>query len=197
VAGHGAFTSHGGPSVLACDAEADRAVVFESFTGSNIRMLRLSDGEVIYQHPETRAGVLVSRDGSLLAEGATSGHTQGTSFVVYRIPSGEEVARIAEGGIVAFSDDNSRVVTVRYLGTSNEFGRYRVVELATGRVVWERVLSPGNVFTRPGSADFIVGGSSWEPSGAPDGRRDRFEDLWFVPEDGPARLLLEHSSPVS
>ncbi len=194
----GAFNFHGGPALLACDTESDRAVIAESFVGhlSNLRMVRLSDGKVIYEHPETSAGFVASRDGSLLAEGSTAGNILGSSFVVRHIPGGEEAARITGGGIVAFSDDNSRVLIVQYLNRSNEFGRYRVVDLATSRVIWERLLAPGNVWTRPNSSEFIVGGSSWEPSGAPDGRRDRFEDLWLIPEDGRAQLLLVHTSPV-
>jgi hypothetical protein len=203
VIAHGAFDFHGGPELLACDAEADRAVIAQSFIAhlSDLKVVRLSDGQVLYQDANDDyrgvGGMLASRDGTALAEGCTSNYGLCGRFIVRNIPSGEQIADIRKvGGIVTFSDDNTRVITVQYLNGSNEFGVYRVIELATSRVVWFGVLSPGRVLTRPDSADFIVTDSIREPSGAPDGRLDLFEDMWLIPESGEARLLLRHSSPV-
>ncbi len=201
VVDFGSFGPHGGAEVMAYDAAADRAVITETFVGqqSSPQMARLSDGQLIYQHPTPqlgpRKGFVASQDGSLLAEGSTADF--GDSFTVYAIPSGTKVVEIAGGGIVAFSGDKTRVLTVRYLNNSNEFGEYRVVELATGRVVWSAVLSPGTVLARPNSPEFIVAGSVWEDPPAGSNTRRRFENVWLVPASGPARMLLEHSSPVA
>ncbi len=201
VMGFGSFGQHGGPQVLACNTAADRAVITETFVGvqSSPRLIRLSDGQVTYQQTSQESGraqgFVASDDGSLLAEGSTSS-LYGDSFIVRALPSGDVVAQVSGGGVVAFSGDNTRVLTVKYLNGSNEFGEYRVIELATGRVVWSALLSPGTHLTRPGSSDFIVGSTIWEGS-TPGKARNRFEDVWLVPASGEARLLLKHSPPIA
>ena len=203
---YGSFSDHGGPAVLACSAKTDRAVVVQTFVAqaSNLQMVRLSDGHIIYQRPGASlsqpGGLVASEDGTLLAEGSTASGWSGQgqdSFVVYRIPSNQVVARIAGGGAVAFSADDTRVLTVQYLNGGNQSGRYQVIDLATLKPLWSAVMSPGTVLARPGSGDFLVASRTWEPSRSRPNSNDPFEDVWLVPAAGPARLLLEHASPLA
>ena len=201
---YGAFASHGGPEVLSCDAPADRVVVGQTFVAhqSGIELLRLSDGRVLYQlappHSAQPDGVVVAADGALLAEGSTASLSTGTgnSFTVLRIPQGTTVAHVSGGGVVAFSGDDTRVLTVEYLNGGNQSGRYQVVDLATSRVTWTATLSPGTHVTRLGSGDFLVASRTYAPSTSRPGGNDPFEDVWIVPASGPARLVLKHAIPL-
>jgi hypothetical protein len=203
VVDYGSFGEHGGPDVLACNAPADRVVIVQNFVGqqSNLEVLRLSDGQPVYQEPNAVSdqplGLVASWDGSLLAEGSTASTWNGhDSFLVRQIPSGAVVAHISDGGAAAFSGDDARVLTVQYLNGGNQSGRYQVIDLATSRIIWSAVLSPGTILTRPHSSDFIVASRSWEPSSTRTNGNDPFEDLWLVPADGSPRLLLQHVQPL-
>ncbi len=202
VVDFGSFGEHGGPQVLACDAAADRAVITETFVGmqSSPQVVGLSNGQLLYeqgtQTPGPPVGLVASEDGSLLAEGSTAS-LFGDTFLVRAIPAGNVIAHISGGGAVAFSGDNTRVLTVQYLNGSSESGKYQVIELATGRVVWSAVLSPGTVLTRPHSSDFLVASSVWENPPPGSNTRKRFEDVWLVPATGSARLVLKHSSQIA
>jgi hypothetical protein len=57
---------------------------------------------------------------------------------------------------VAFSSDDTKVLTVQYLNGGNQSGQYRVIDLATQVSTWSAVMAPGTVLTRPGSGDFLV-----------------------------------------
>jgi hypothetical protein len=202
---YGAFGPHGGPAVLACSAPADRAVIGGSFvaTLSGLTMVRLSDGHVISQSlggshlgPD---GTLVSKDGTLLALGSTGGITQPglDGFTVFRIPGNQVVAEINGLRIEAFSADGAQVLTVEDVGWTNEHRRYQVIDLTTLRTLWTSpVLSPGDVRSRPGTGDFLIGSWTYEASTDPNGAAHPFEDLWLVPAEGPARLLLRHVAPL-
>jgi hypothetical protein len=203
VAAYGSFGPHGGPVVLACNAQLGRAVIAQSFVAqqSGIEVLDLSSGQVLYRYTQTQAaqpaGVVVSEDGSLLAEGSTASTLKGNdSFVVHRLPGGSVIAQISGGGAVAFSSDNTRVLTVQYLNGSNQAGRYRVVDLATSRIVWSATLSPGTYLTRPGTGDFLIASRTYEPSATRPNGTDAFEDVWLVPADGSALMLLKHAVPI-
>ncbi|HEV2033248.1 MAG TPA: hypothetical protein VGU71_03465 [Candidatus Dormibacteraeota bacterium] len=168
---------------------------------SSIEVLDLSNGHLLYSFAQSQAaqpdGVVVSEDGSLLAEGSTASTWNGNdSFVVHRLPGGAVVTQIGGGGAVAFSSDNTRVLTVQYLNGSNQAGMYRVVDLATSRVVWSAVMSPGTHLTRPGGGDFLIASWTYEPSTSRPNGADSFEDVWLVPTDGSARMLLKHVVPV-
>jgi hypothetical protein len=202
---YGEFAPHGGPAVLACSAANDRAVIGGSFVGSlsGLTMIRLSDGHVISRtlggaHVGAD-GTVVSRDAMLLALGSTGGVSMAGSdaFTVFRLPGNELVAQIRGSGIEAFSADNTKVLTVVDVGGSNEQRRYQVIDLATSRSLWSRVLGPGTVLTRPGSGDFLVASRTFEPSKTRVNSSDPFEDVWLVSADGSARLLLQHASPLS
>lgn len=201
VVDYGSFGPHGGPEVLACNVLADRAVIVERFVGqpSEPSVVRLTDGQILYEglpsESEPLLDIVSSQDGSLLAEGATAS-LFGNSFLVRAVPAGNVVSRVSGGGAVAFSGDNSRVLTVQYLNGGNEFGEYQVIELDTGRVVWSAVLSPGTIVTRPYSGDLLVASRSWEPSKTRENVNDAFEDMWLIPADGPARMLLQHVMPL-
>jgi hypothetical protein len=206
VLDYGSFGDHGGPAVLACSAKTDRAVIVGTFIArsSNLEVVRLSDGTVLYKGngmpPAQPGGIVASADGTLLAVGSTASVWNGQgrdSFVVYRVPGDQVVARITGGGAVAFSSDDSRVLTVEYVNGGSQSGRYRVIDLATQVTTWSALMSPGTVMTRPGSGDFLVASRTWEPSlNRPNGN-DPFEDVWVVPAGGESRVLLEHAAPLS
>jgi hypothetical protein len=206
VLDYGSFGDQSGPAVLACSAKTDRAVIVETFVAraSNLQVVRLSDGLVIYRgagvSPGQPGGLVASEDGTLLAMGSTVSNSNGQgqdSFVVYRIPGDQVVARIAGGGAVAFSSDDTRVLTVQYLGGGTQSAEYQVIDLATQESIWSAAISPGTVMTRPGSADFLVASRTWEPSRTRSNGSDPFEDVWLVPAIGAARLLLMHAAPLS
>ena len=202
----GQFGRHGGPTVLACSAANDRAVIAGSFVGtmSGLEVVRLSDGKVIAHGPNPPQlgpdGTVVSADGTLLGIGSTGGISVpgGTNaFTVYSLPENGKVARIAGGGIEAFSADDTRALIVEDTGGSNERRTYQLINLVTSRSLWKAELSPGTVLTRPGSGDFLVASRSFEPSLTRANGNDPFEDVWLVSADGSARLLLKHVPPLT
>jgi hypothetical protein len=205
VLDYGAFGQHGGPMVLACNSASNRAVIAQSFTAtmSQLEMVNLSDGKVVARDPRGStsgpAGVILSADGSLLGSGSTwqTSSGQGTdAFTIYRLPSNELVRRVTGTGIRAFSADGRRILTVEYLNGSNQLGRYGLLDLSTGTSLWSAVLSPGTVLTRPGTGDFILGSWNYEPSRTRPNTNDAFEDVWLVPANGSARLILKHATPL-
>jgi hypothetical protein len=191
--------------VLACSAANDRAVIGGSFvaTMGGLTMVRLSDGKIISRtlggaHGGA-AGTLLSADGTLMAQGSTGGQSSGgyDAFTVFRIPSNQVVAEITGSGIVAFSADGTRALTVQWVGDGDEQGQYAVIELATGRTLWSSILSPGSFLTRPGSGDFLVASRTHvaNPS-RPTDAATSYEDVWLVSADGSARKLLTHAVPL-
>jgi hypothetical protein len=205
VVDYGAFGPHGGPAILACSARTDRAVIVQTFVASqsDLEVIRLSDGQLISQGIARSAsqpdGLVASADGTLLGEGSTaSGWNPGgeNSFVVRRLPDGQVLAHITGGGIEAFSADDSKVLVVQYQNGGSQSGRYQTIDLATLRSTWSAVLTPGTVRTRPGTGDFLVASRSWELSKTRANGNDPFEDVWLVPANGPARLLLQHVPPL-
>jgi len=206
VVDYGAFGPHGGPAILACSARTDRAVIVQTFVASqpDLEVIRLSDGQLISHGIAARSasqpdGLVASVDGTLLGEGSSaSGWNPGgeNSFVVRRLPDGQVLAHITGSGIEAFSADDSKVLVVQYQNGGSQSGRYQTIDLATLRSTWSAVLTPGTVRTRPGTGDFLVASRSWELSKTRANRSDPFEDVWLVPANGPARLLLQHVPPL-
>jgi hypothetical protein len=200
----GTFTPHGGPTVLACNAKTNRAVVAQSFVAElmPIEVVRLADGHVIGTGPRRPssgpAGVIVSQDGTLVGLGSSVGYGSGpgASFTVYRLPSNEVVRQIAGGGIDAFSSDDTRLVIAEDVGNSSERQHYQLIDLANGATLWSADMSPGTVWTRPGTGDFLIASRTWEPSKTRPNGNDPFEDVWIVSADGSARLILKHASPI-
>jgi hypothetical protein len=205
VLDYGQFGSHGGPTVLACSAANDRAVVGGSFVAqvSGLEVIRLSDGKVVglgpSRSPTGTEGVTVSADARLIALGSAGGISVAggaDGFSVYRLPDNTKIAHITGGGLRAFSADDTRALIVEDVGGSNERQRYQLIDLATSRSLWSAVLSPGIVLSRPGSGDFLVGSTTRELSATRANAYDSFEDLWLIAADGSARLLLKRVSPV-
>jgi hypothetical protein len=205
VLDYGSFGPHGGPAVLACSAENDRAVVGGSFVGSlsGLAMIRLSDGHVISTtlggaHAGAD-GTVVSSDATLLALGSSGGVSMPgkDAFTVFRLPGNDVVAQARGSGIERFSADDTKALTVEDIGGSNEHRRYQIIDLATGKAIWAATLSPGTVLTRPGMGDFLVASRIYEPSLTRSNGADPFEDVWLVSANGSARLVLKHASPLS
>jgi hypothetical protein len=157
------------PTALSCSIPDDRAVVGESFVSetNSLQVVTLSSGpsKAFSPHPPPPAegpqGVIASADGTLVAEGSTadtwadSFQSVAYQFTVYDSSTGTALATVPNG-IVTFSDDDSRVLTVQYLNNSNQEGIYRLVDWRTGAVLWSEQLVPGIVLTRPDSGDVLV-----------------------------------------
>lgn len=103
---------------------------------------------------------------------------------------------VSTGGAIAFSDDNSRVVTVLCENNGSETGRFSVVDWQSDTVLWSIEGGPGTVLTRPGTGDFLISLTHYRPSIDRPGERDAFEDTWIVHRDGSARLVLRDAAPV-
>src|SRR5437899_2459645 len=73
---------------------------------------------------------------------------------------------------------------------------WRATRRKTGPSIWNAVLSPGTVLTRPGTGDFLVASRTHELSRTRVNSTDTFEDVWLVSADGSARILLKHAAPL-
>lgn len=201
----GRFGEMGGPVILACSVPQDRAVVATSFVGqiSGAVRLRLSDGvsrPVSLRGPGAGPdGVVVSNDGRYLGERSTAGTFTGSGsgdHFTISATAGAGVLREIPGGIVAFSDDDSRVLTVTFKN-SNMSGVYRLVDWQSGAVVWTMTVEPGTVLTQPRSGSVLVANRMYEPSTIRPNGNDAFEDIWIVQADGRATEVLRHVPPAS
>jgi hypothetical protein len=205
----GSYGPMSDPTALSCSIPDDRAVVGESFVASvsSLHVITLSSGASTAFSPqppppaEGPQGVIASADGTLVAEGSTAGtwadsfQSAAYQFTVYDSSTGAALATVPNG-IVAFSDDDSRVLTVQYLNNSNQEGIYRLVDWRTGAVLWSDQLATGSVLTRPDSGDVVVeptthGGSA---SGSP-GTLQPYATPIIVRADG-TTLELPEVSPL-
>lgn len=204
VAKFGEFGVHGGPMLLACSAKQDRAVFAEEFIAqmSDLQVMTLSNGATAYRFQSEPAAApfdaVASSDGRYIAIGNTlrlwSG--SGNHFSVIDTMSGSAVATIEGSGIVAFSSDDSRVITVQYLGGGNSTGIYRLIDWRSGAVLWTATGGPGTVRTLPSSGDFMVGLRHYVPSPDRVNGLDPREDVIVVHKDGSSATILHDAFPI-
>jgi hypothetical protein len=167
----GAFGDHGGPVVLSCSVPDDRAVVGDSFVAhlSDVHALTLSTGRragathFADTGPDSPGGVVVSPDGRLVAVGSTSSMWNASPQCEIRDAASGALLSTLTGGADTFSDDDSRVLTVTYLGNSNQRALYRLVDWRSGRTVWSAEMPPATVIRRPHSGDVLLLSSEWHP----------------------------------
>lgn len=195
---------HGGPVLLACSAKQDRAVVAEEFVAqmSGLQAMALSNGAVAYRlQPGSQAppfDAVASSDGRYIAVGNTLRMWSGSGnlFAVVDTMSGKSVATVKGSGIVAFSSDDSRVITIQYLGGSSSTGTYRLIDWRSGAVLWTATGGPGTVRTLPGSGDFMVGLRHYVPSPDRENGLDPREEVIVVHKDGSSATILHDAFPI-
>lgn len=206
----GRYGGEAGLTILSCSLPDDRAVVGETVGGgppSHLAVVTLSSGAQVPFAPRPPGpvggpqGIVASPDAKLVAEGSTgetwaSGFDSVTNqFTIYDSSTGAALATIPNG-IVTFSDNDSRVLTVQYLGNSNQEGIYRLVDWRDGAVLWSAKLPHAGVLTRPGSGDVLLEPTtSWGPVPGTQGARQPFSIPIIVRADG-ATLQLPEVRPL-
>jgi hypothetical protein len=199
-AGHAGGQS--GPRIVACSFLNDRAVVVEDVIQytSEVRILALSSGALIYQHQYTgnavASSVVASHDGRYLAEQTMSTDAQGqlgyADTVIRRTSDGTIVARLAGQSVVAFSWDGSRIITYPAFGSTANH-EVRLVDWQRGQVLWRMArpagIAPGFPYVyalaRPGGTDFLVG-IAVDPAG-----QTPADQLWLVHANGAATQIAK------
>jgi hypothetical protein len=160
----GTFGDHGGPTVLACSVPDARAIVGDTFVGvtSQVHAINVSTDASVgapgfaSQSGSSVQGIVASPDGRLVGLGSTAGISSAdNSFIIRAVDTGATLARLP-GGIVAFSDGDSRVLTVAYFGNSNDRRRYSLVDWRSGHVVWSAELAVSTAVVRPGTGDMLL-----------------------------------------
>jgi len=199
----GSVGGQSGPRIVACSYLNDRAVVEQDgiMSATEVRILALSTGALIYQHQYTTgqvASVIVSsRDGRYLAEQTISTDAQGHQVfgdtLIRRTSDGTVVARLARQTVAAFSWDGSRVITTPALGVTDSH-EVRLVDWQRGQILWRLAkpagIAPGgfaSVFTlaRPGGTDFVVGVAASSTGDSP------VDQLWLVHANGTATAVAK------
>ncbi|HXN02271.1 MAG TPA: Ig-like domain-containing protein [Candidatus Dormibacteraeota bacterium] len=203
VAQVGQVGGQSGPRIVACSYQNDRAVVVEDVImwTSEVRVIRLSTGTVIYQrqYPSSTvaSSVVASHDGRYLAEQTLSPDAQGLQVygdtLIRRTSDGTVVARLAGGqAVVAFSWDGSRVITMPAHGAVGN-REVRLVDWQRGQILW-RLAEPAGVapdqayvlaIGRPGGTDFMVAVAADGTGQAP------VDQLWLVHADGAATSVAK------
>lgn len=197
VAQAGQVGGQSAPRIVACSYQNDRAVVVEEVIAwtSEVRCFQLSTGALVYQHQyksgEVVSSLVASHDGRYLAEQTMSSDAQGHQFsgdtLIRRTSDGAVVARLAGQGVVAFSWDGPRVLTVPVYGSVNA-GEVRLVDWERGQILW-RLAEPAGVspdqayvsaLARPGGTDFMVGVAADGTGRLP------VDQLWLVHANGAA-----------
>ncbi len=194
----GSVGGQSGPRIVACSFLSDRAVVVEDVImyTSEVRILALSTGALIYQHQypsgQVASSVVASHDGRYLAEQTMSTDAQGLHVayrdtLIRRTSDGTVVARLASQAVVAFSWDGSRVITMPALGSAGS-QELRLVDWQRGQILWRQAepagIAPGFAYVyalaRPGGTDITVGIATDSTGQAP------VEQLWLVHANGAA-----------
>jgi hypothetical protein len=201
----GAFGIHGGPVILACSSQHDRAVVAEQFTGqiSNLEVVRLSNGSVAYTFkpgPDSSQvfDAVASADAHYIAVGNTlrSWSFAQNQISVIDTTDGTVKGTVTGSGIVAFSSDDSRIMTVQYQGGGTSVGLYRLIDWRSGSVLWSGPGGPGTVRALPNSGDFMMGFRHYVPNPDRVNSLDPREDVIVVHQDGSTQTILHDAFPI-
>jgi hypothetical protein len=170
---------------------------------SAVRRITMCTGavsELGFEPEESWGDIVFSNDGTLVGVGCShrfwrDGEGQPPQFAVYAVDSGALLARVIGEGIAGFSDDNSRILSVRRPDRCDSLVVWSMLEWQTGQSLWSMQTSPGTSWTRPGAGDFLVADRSWRV--IPDeNRRQPIEDRWIVRSDGNAQLAVAGVLPL-
>jgi len=197
VAQFGQIGGQLGAGPIACSFQNDRAVVVETVImgASDVWVIKLSTGALLYHRQysnEQTPFIRASHDGQYLAEQTVAASNgagpQGFgATVIRRVSDGQEVARLDNQTVVAFSWDGSRVVTMPAIGTSAP-NEARLVDWQSGKVLWRLARPAGTpggaavyALAHPNGTDMVVGIG---PQSA-----DGIDELWLVDADGAAKRI--------
>jgi hypothetical protein len=172
----GEYGDHGGPAILSCSVPDARAIVANTFVAMTFQVhgINLSSDRpagaagFAAQPPGVDGGIVASADGRLVGLGSTAEtQTSDRSFVIRAVDTGTTLATVP-GGIVAFSDDNSRVLTVGYVGSStpgdtSPLGLYSLVDWRSGQVMWSGQEPISRAVGRPGTGDMLLEPWTYRP----------------------------------
>lgn len=196
VANFGAQDARSDPQALRCSAPHDvtfaapRRVPIPFSAVRRITMSTDAVSELGFEPEESWGDIVFSNDGALVGVGCSHqvwryGEGHPPQFAVYAVDSGALLAR----GIASFSDDNSRILSVRRPDTGDSPVVWSMLEWQAGQSRRSMQTSPGTRWTRPGAGAFLVADRSWRL--IPDeNRREPLEDLWIVRSDGNAQLAV-------
>jgi hypothetical protein len=205
----GSFGPHGGPTVLSCSMPHDRAIVGQSFVAlvSQLRTVELSTGapRSVSLDPvpgDGPRGVVASNDGSLIGYGSSATQSGDVNeFSIYAADSGKRLTTMHDVGIVAFSDDDRFVVTLRPLPevtppAQPADGVYQLVDWRTMRVIWSATLTASKVVTRPDSGDVLLQPYTYRDVPGAGGTRQAFVNPIIVHADR-TMVTLPEARPAS
>ncbi|HUY24240.1 MAG TPA: hypothetical protein VMV09_02900 [Candidatus Saccharimonadales bacterium] len=209
VADFGEQSHRSRPDALRCSVP--HAVAFAAASSmhmpfSAVRRIDLVTGEISelgFEPAPSWGDAVFSNDGTLVGVGCShrvwreewNGEDPAPQFSVYEVATGTLLARFQGVGIAGFSDDNSRILTIRRLGRSSSPVVWSLLNWQAGLSLWSMETSPGTMRTRPGTGDFVVADRSWRTIPA-ENRRQPVEDLWIVRSDGQARLAVAGTHPL-
>jgi hypothetical protein len=177
---------------------------------SEVRILTLSTGALIYQHQypsgQVASSMVASHDGRYLAEQTMStdaqGHQAYGDTLIRRTSDGTVVARLVGQNVAAFSWDGSRVITMPGSNSANNH-EVRLVDWQHGQILWRLAptepagSSVGDYYVfalaRPGGTDLMVGAAVRPGSGS----RQSSSSGWSLPTAPRRQSRKARSSPAS
>jgi hypothetical protein len=205
------FSPEAGPVILSCSEPNDRAIIGDSSVGitNDVRAITLQDGVasgaggVAAAGTSAVRGIVASPDATLVAVGSTASTwvigpsiALRSSFDVRDAGTGKTLATVP-GQIVAFSDDDSRALTVSYLGNSSERGIYSLVDWRTGETLWSQELPTSEAVARPHSGDFMIEPFERRPPADEIQPLNAYTRPFIVHENGTTTRLPDEVRPLN
>jgi len=169
-------------AVVACNKDTDRAVVIRSTTVSvpnrntmsaisaanELMVIEISTGRFLYRHtypigsqPLSGTQVVVSSDGHYAAESLHYAPLEmrlsrdpASATIIRELPSGRELGTIDSGNVVAFSGDDSLVLTKT--SPAADSVQSQLIDWKSGHPAWKRAGGFQFVLAMPGARAFLV-----------------------------------------
>lgn len=190
VAQFGSFGGQSGASSIACSFLADRAVLaqFAIYGITEVRVIRLSTGAVLFDHRSSQESVVASHDGSYLAE------TTSNVTLIRRTSDGKVVAQLTSQKVIAFSWDGTRVITLPLVSVDGK-DEAHLVDWQHNQILWRLPLEPGAADLATVYTLAQPGGSKMAFSIGHANQYGQTEDLWLIGADGAAKKVV--SGPLA
>ncbi len=169
-------------AVVACNKDTDRAVVIRSTTVSvpnrntmsaisaanELMVIEISTGRFLYRHtypigsqPLSGTQVVISSDGHYAAESLHYAPLEmrlsrdpASATIIRELPSGRELGTIDSGNVVAFSGDDSLVLTKT--SPAADSVQSQLIDWKSGHPAWKRAGGFQFVLAMPGARAFLV-----------------------------------------